>query len=938
MNFPLARTITFIPLWLILLALCGTAELIPDRDLEKVSEAVEKARKTKPKSSARELAYKRTLRRSKSILKSHPEAKNRFELLKIMFECQKVILKLDESERNRKALLDVCEELKKAPDEWADIRLEADLLSMEFRLSEEDASQEEREQAMESLMAKYEDTTVDAKCLMLCAMLSERLGLDQLSRSIERNMGDRFGDDPEIIAFRRNVMNFRSLAVKCNGLFERSDGKFIHVPGDRMGHQVLMVYWTKESANAEKFLNQVEAERKKYPGAFEVFSFNLDELPDAGESYLREKGFSWSAMHLPGGQKNLHFQAYGGNPPFALFVNAFGYAVLNPLGHNIDGRVGVHGVHGGVFKVSGSRLSHDRYLAQLRSVLIGDFLVTDSYGGFDALKPPEVTMILDQENPFVMPEMTGESVPPSVLKEIQSRLILPPFRFRMSPEESLAMYQEIQKLSQSAIERYPNANNLWVARNRRVVALLGMWNLAKNPSDLNLAVEESEKILSTDIPEHLKTVARFCLVRLELRDGKKKAETEIRKMMAGDEENKTLSLISSAAVLAIESDHRSLHEELRQEYLSRKPPQSMQAMTNFLTNRYQRYNLLRPNTTRGDRMAWTRGSIVNHQWNPNAQVFPEHRFKKLDESDFVLPRDTSGNLTLLLFLEPPEDPSADFPILLDRNGKPTKNDVIRKVVSDAKMMAETHLGKSVRVVLAFLCDDAKRVAHLVSKNEWKGEVVMVPGGINHPMVQELDILSADRIPNVFLLRRDGKISWKGEGYLYKSEFGFPFAFLLGMKAHIEMSDVEFGYEALKKGEFAKANQLFTGPFVPINPDRYGWRPPRHHGRALALVGMGKWGEALEAVNVAIDAQKPRYYRYPGRRPRAADWRPPMTAMKIKEGDESEVICIFWKLKAKILKELGRAEAAEALLKRASVVNREDRDDLYLAFHQRLDEL
>ena len=43
---------------------------------------------------------------------------------------------------------------------------------------------------------------------------------------------------------------------------------------------------------------------------YQFVSFNLDELPDAGESMLRELGLNWPAIRLPDGRENPIYKTY----------------------------------------------------------------------------------------------------------------------------------------------------------------------------------------------------------------------------------------------------------------------------------------------------------------------------------------------------------------------------------------------------------------------------------------------------------------------------------------------------------------------------------------------------------------------------------------------------------------------------------------------------
>jgi hypothetical protein len=222
------------------------------------------------------------------------------------------------------------------------------------------------------------------------------------------------------------------------------------------------------------------------------------------------------------------------------------------------------------------------------------------------------------------------------------------------------------------------------------------------------------------------------------------------------------------------------------------------------------------------------------------------------------------------------------------------------------------------VSAAFLCDDAERLKVLMAKNEWPCRAAMVPGGLKNPMVRQLGVLSSDRIPNVFLLRRDGTVAWHTSGFTYKSDFGYPFAIRLAMGVHIEVCDTELAYRALANAEFAKAKKIFSGPFLPGNDERYRWRAPRFHGRAMANMGLNDWNSALIDIDTAIEAHKKEFDR--------------------KEDEPGASLVEMRTLRALILGKLGRAEEAKAGQELAAINPTPYPSSIYQMFHDKLKEL
>ena len=138
--------------------------------------------------------------------------------------------------------------------------------------------------------------------------------------------------------------------------------------------------------------------------------------------------------------------------------------------------------------------------------------------------------------------------------------------------------------------------------------------------------------------------------------------------------------------------------------------------------------------------------------------------------------------------------------------------------------------------------------------------------------------------------------------------------------------------ALKKGNFKEAARVFGGPYLPWNPDRFGWRGPRYHGQALANIGLKDWNAALESIEKAIDAQNLRYFQ--GRRDKNPErWREETATVTIKHPDDTLVE--LWDTKAEILDKLGRRDETAQMRKRAAEPARADVQSPYKSTHKRL---
>jgi len=126
----------------------------------------------------------------------------------------------------------------------------------------------------------------------------------------------------------------------------------------------------------------------------------------------------------------------------------------------------------------------------------------------------------------------------------------------------------------------------------------------------------------------------------------------------------------------------------------------------------------------------------------------------------------------------------------------------------------------------------------------------LPHGLAHPTVQQLGILSADRIPNLFLLRPDGSIAWSISGLGYRAFRGPEHAMGLGIISNIEKLRSDVAFKALEAGQFKRAIALFEQRLPPAKRNDW-WTADRLHGRALAYMGLKDWPTALTAIDAAL---------------------------------------------------------------------------------------
>jgi len=872
---------------------------IPEREITTLLQELAEE-KTHSSAVKNRRACKTVIRQGNVLVEANPEAPNRYRVLAIVLESQKRLLALDNSDRNREALFETCTTLSKAPEQHAKLRLEADFILMERDMSLKDADLNERTGALADLIQRYRDTPAEAKSLMMATLIAPKLEAFELEQQINKTMDERFAGNLDVIEWRRTHRDYAHFRLIFKGTFKRLDGTTLTFPIDGMGHTCVMFFWSAQSPEAEAKMLEMKELQSRHPKQFKIFSFNVDDLADGGGSTLKKLGLDWTVMRLPGGRNTQIYRVYAGRDPVAVRVNAHGHALLPssivrtevaemPMEQNLD---------------------ELRYHSQLQSLLVGDFLVGDT----------------DQAN---KPPRTAKSLPAEVLTAIQNCFSTAPFRYRLTEAEALANYQKAERLSREAITHFPDAPDLWRIRNRRIIALLGMWNLSIEPKHLEAAAVEAQAALAAEPPQGADLVPRFCLAKNALRLGDAKPAPVLESFIQATGGNDS-SAHAAATILGMDANMRELHEHYRGELLAMKPSDpALWSVVSFLRDQNHRYRLFKANyylpPSRARRSV--RGALRNNAADLDASA-EKHQllkteFNTLTGGNLNLPAATDGKLTLLMFVEPPADPDAEFPVeingsvTVDAKGKKTET---LGAMQHAFQLADQDVTKGIKVIAAFLSDDKDRVQALMEKRQWPCQTVMVPDGLKNPLVRQLGILSADRMANIFLLRPDGTVAWSLSGIIHPQHKAegigeFLHSVSRGMSANLEQLGMALSLDVLKQGKYQDAVKQFSGPLPADRPAPDTWIAPQLHGRTIAYMGLKDWNNALSDIDAAILAHE-----------RVSNYKNPCPCDHV-----AKMLCT----KAMILEELGRSDDAKEALKLASAATKIHSESRSGLFHNEL---
>ena len=812
--------------------------------------------KTKQSATRLRRAYKSIVRKAEALIISQPTAVNRFDVFAIKMNAQKRLLITDKSEQTRAKLIKTCHQILKAPIQYANIKVDADFFIMNVNMSQKDAHVKERIVVLKKLVSRYLDTSAELKCLAIAMQVSEKLHDFENRSAYFKLVQQRHADVLKGIQFIRKNNGQQKMDIIFSGTFERNDGVNISFPYDRFGHAIISIFWSKEDQDYKNFLSRLKEQQDSQPNSFEIFSFNLDELDDAGASIINKVGLKCSVMKVPGGKNNATYRTCVLNSPKAFFINEYGWTIIAP-----NSILGASHGHSQKSKAAPpltypKQIPHNiRFQMQLQSLFNGDFFV--------------------QEDKLVMTENTHLLA--TVLSKLQSCIPEAPFRYRLTPEMAFNNYSKIDKLCTTATKKHSKHAELWRVKNYQIIALMGLWNCTGEPIHLVNAVAVARTILSKKLPHVANMIAKYCLAKHALRDNtftKKSVITKYVKELGGD--NASDMVIAAASVLALNANHVHLHEYYRNLLLNSKSEKPYSVLS-FLRNRHHRYNLFQGSYIKLDRMVKNRVRrwVVNNDITVPTKPFPTIKFKKIGGGVLNFPNRKNENLSVVLFIEPPSSGNLYLPPLICKLGqtvniekkerwRPTKRSGIIYSVAE---LANSHINRGVDVILAFLSDDAKYIQALHKKYNFPGEIVLIPTGLKHSIVKSLDIVLADKCPNAFLVKRDGSIIWHSDGFPYR--YGLytwerVYQYCMALSNFIYRCDLDEGYRALKNKNYEKAKKIFSGPYLSkvnlANLDRPGqsngrtekhkWTCTKYYGKALAYIGLEKWEDALIYIDKA----------------------------------------------------------------------------------------
>lgn len=818
---------------------------VPDAELTKLRSALTSHQEANSEARKR-LALKRLTRDAATVLEDHPEAPNRFEVLDLVFEAQKALCALDDSPRQREALLETARELARAPDEAAEARLDADLLLSQTEVARQGASAEARIKALRPMLARYQGTPAETRMIRIALVMALELGDNEFIGELRETIALRFPGDLELITFLRDKLGGQIFGAPFCGTFQRDDGTQSFFPADAQGQSTGIYFWSRKDSleDLQNFATVWKEQRDEVAGRLQIISLNVDELPDAGEKILRDHGLDWPALHLPGGRESLHFKAFARQTPAIVTLSPTGYAAFHMAGatRKSSGTTSETRDYTRWIQSSLARSwTHPRYLNHTASILAGDFLIVDPSAPFDPALPPEGKThlpITGTSSPLL--ERSDLSIPEDTLLSLQKFFVPPPFRYRLTIAEIKKNYLDAVEYGASVLAVHPEAPDRWLVQNRMMIAGLGLWKLNGEPAHLQEAVTLASQVLAQNLPVGGGLVARFCLARQALRQPGVDARDLITRFV--EEQSTGLNkgpVLAAAAVLALDAGDRERHEHLRtlilQDHLDHP---MMWTFANFLLDRFHRYELFRAPFVSGRSFGWRQDYFLAFGAPEEARRVPDLVLPGLDGQPVsVVPSSTAQWTVLLVHGQAVTDKRA--PLFRDLDG--LLNYAGQRPLKDLRVVVALTMGN----------DDATR--SYLAENPLDCPTLTLPGGSQHPLLNQLGLVSEDETSNLVLLRPDGSVFRVVSGLALQTKARDRI-----IRNAVEWHDEQTILRHLEEGRVDEAKELIFALAPPVGDQT---KPPTvslAHLRSRARVHLAL-GQLDAALNDAKDAVKQKTF-------------------------------------------------------------------------------
>jgi len=422
----------------------------------------------------------------------------------------------------------------------------------------------------------------------------------------------------------------------------------------------------------------------------------------------------------------------------------------------------------------------------------------------------------------------------------------------MTHSEASESYAKAVELSRKAIADHPSAPDLWIVRNRLMVALLGLWKADADLGKLEEAIAEAKTAIAAGYPLGCDLVARFCVACGALRDPAADPQAVLGQFVTDNGGgNAPGPVFAVAALLALDVADRKSFEDYREILIKDHTEHPMMwTFAAFLLDRYHAYWLFQVPFTAGWSYGRREDYFLTKGDREEAQRMLRTELKTLEGEPLRIPDDLDGRWTAIVFAKPgPWSRKRD-------DGLPASPERLAKAITD---FAASRPSADVKVYIAMLDGSPESIRAGFGEKDAPCPLLTVPGGIENPLIDRLGILSEDNQINSVLIGKDGRIAVALSGLAKQTGRGGT-----TLTNVIEREDQISVSAALERGDIEEAKAkvfALAPPFDPQAVDDRG-RPlkkpkiglPHLIARAQVYMALKEWDKALADAEEVVQLQ------------------------------------------------------------------------------------
>jgi hypothetical protein len=386
-----------------------------------------------------------------------------------------------------------------------------------------------------------------------------------------------------------------------------------------------------------------------------------------------------------------------------------------------------------------------------------------------------------------------------------------------------------------------------------MIALIGLWKTDFDLTYFEAAAAEARTALqSGDYPDGTDVIPRFCLARQALRDpnvDQGKVIEDLVAVLGG--ESAPGPAYAVAALLSLDVADQAGFQNYRDAILQDHTEYPMMwIFSGFLLDRYHDYWLFQVPFTAG----WSFGRRLDYEMKKGDALEAKRMLKvELPTTDgkvFRIPEDLESEYTAIYFAQPGPWKT--------NNREDTNPPSPKRMMNHFPKFAESRPDVDIMVAMLAEGDEqAIRESMQIRGDEQQPEqpILNIPGGLSHPMIQRLGLLSKDQ--SVVLMNKEGRILTVITGIAFKQSAS-------ALTNTVYRFDEMAIYDALEKGQIQAAKDhimALAPPYDPEAVDERGrkLRKPKYslpHLRARARVYMAleEWEKALADAQKVYDSE------------------------------------------------------------------------------------